>query len=97
MKCQQEPNKEIQKSSNFRLMSIMYLDIVIRSLISFVFVGFGLSILLMGILKLSWVIVLPIVFILSILIAPLLSKIKLGHILFDKYELWLQRTFKIKS
>lgn len=100
MKHQQEQSKEIQKQdsfSRFRQMAIVYLDIVIRSLISFVVIGLGLSIILMGFLKWSWIIVLPIVFILSIIVAPSLSKIKLGEKVFLLYESWLQKTFKIKS
>lgn len=90
-------NNTTQEPSKFRQMSVMYLDIVIRGLISFFFVGIGLYFLLSILFHIPFYFVLPIVFIVSILIAPFLSKIKLGHIIFDRYENFLNKSFNINS
>jgi len=96
----QNPQEQIEKvqplnNSKFRNMMVMYLDILIRSLISFFFVGILFSIFLIGFLHITWIVVLPLVFITSILISPFLSKIKLGEKVFDHYEFWLKKTFKL--
>lgn len=90
----QELNEE--KTSRFRNVSIMYLDILIRSLISFFFIGILFSIFLIGFLHITWYIVLPLVFITSILVSPFLMKIKLGETVFLYYENFLKKTFKLK-
>jgi len=82
--------------SRFRNISIVYLDILIRSLISFICIGIVFSIILIGYLHLSWVLVLPLVFIVSILVSPLLMKIKLGERVFDYYDNILKKTFKLE-
>lgn len=99
MKSQpQQKSKEVPLSNNserFRNLMIMYLDIVIRSLISFIFIGILLSFVFIGVLHISWIFVLPMVFFVSILVSPLLSKIKLGERVFLYYEEWLKKAFKL--
>ena len=98
MKNQQEQQEKTQllNDSKFRSMAIMYLDILIRSLISFICIGVIFSIVLIGYLHFSWILVLLLVFIVSIIIAPLLMKIKLGEIVFSHYESWIRKTFKLE-
>jgi hypothetical protein len=97
MKNQQEQIEKVQplNNSRFRNLMIMYLDILIRSLISFFFVGTLFSIFLIGFLHITWIVVIPLVFLVSILISPFLSKIKLGEKVFDYYEGFLKKTFKL--
>jgi hypothetical protein len=93
---EQEKIEEVIRSSRFRNMMIVYFDILIRSLISFFAIGILLSILLIGVFHFEWWLVLPLVFICSIFVAPFLSKIKLGERVFDYYEQFLKKTFKLK-
>jgi phosphoglycerol transferase MdoB-like AlkP superfamily enzyme len=96
MKPQQMEKTQPLNDSRFRNISIVYLDILIRSLISFICIGIVFSIILIGYLHLSWVLVLPLVFIVSILVSPLLMKIKLGERVFDYYDGILKKTFKLE-
>jgi hypothetical protein len=89
-----QKSSESQKQSKLRDIIVVYFDIVIRGLIAFAFIGILLSIFLIGFLKLSYFIVLPIAFICSILISPFLSKIKLGDVLLTKYENYLGKIIK---
>ena len=91
----QQSENQLLNNSKFRNLSIMYLDIVIRSLISFLCVGVLFSIILIGYLHISWVFVLPLVFFVSIIISPLLMKIRLGEIVFLYYEDLLHKIFKL--
>lgn len=93
---QQEQKTQLFANPRFRGMLITYFDIVIRSLISFFCIGVLFSIFLIGFLHITWVIVLPLVFIASIIVAPFLSKIKLGEVVFSHYESWLKKTFKLQ-
>ena len=85
--------KENQRldNNNARNYIVTYLDGALRGLVSFLVIGIGLYILLVGIFKMSFVFVLPIIFILTILVSPFLSKIKLGEKLLNKYDAWLKR------
>lgn len=87
---QENPNL----NSVFRQKLIIYMDNILRGLISFAVVGIGLFVILTGFLhvKIYWV--LPIAFFCSILISPLLSKIHLGERLLLKYESWLNKLVK---
>ena len=76
---------------------IIYGDIVIRSLISFLGIGIIFSIILIGYLNLSWVFVLPLVFFVSILVSPLLSKIKLAEKVLNYYENLLKKSFNLNE
>jgi len=93
---QQEEKIQPLNNSKFRGLAIMYLDILIRSMISFICIGILFSIVLIGYLHFSWILVLPLVFIVSIIVAPLLMKIKLGEIVFSHYESWIRKTFKLE-
>jgi len=72
---------------------IIYFDAVIRGLIAFVFVGIGLYLFLVAYLKTSAFLVLPIAFVFSILISPLLSRVKLGERTLVWYENLLEKLF----
>jgi membrane protein implicated in regulation of membrane protease activity len=72
------------------------MDILIRSLISFLAIGVVFSIILIGYLHISWIFVLPLVFFVSVIIAPFLSKIKLADKVMDYYEGLLKKTFNLK-
>lgn len=82
------------EKSGLRQYIVLYLDIVLRSLISFLGIGVVLSIFLVSYLKMKFILVLPIIFILAVLISPFLSKIKLGEFLLDKYENFLNKLFR---
>lgn len=70
---------------------IIYFDAVIRGLIAFVFIGIGLYLFLVAYLKISAFLVLPIAFVCSILISPLLSRITLGERTLNWYENLLEK------
>jgi hypothetical protein len=63
----------------------------LRGLISFAVIGIGLFVILTGFFHMKFYWVLPIAFFCSILISPLLSKIKLGERVFISYEHWLNK------
>jgi len=95
---QQQPKKIQQvNNSRFRSIMVMYLDILIRSLVSFVFVGILFSIFLIWALHITWIIVLPLVFISSIFISPFLMKIKLAEKIVSYYEDFLNKVFKLQD
>jgi len=75
----------------------MYLDIVIRSLISFVCIGLLFSIILIGYLHISWILVLPLTFFVAILVSPLLMKITLGEKILVYYENLLKKGFNLQD
>jgi Cu/Ag efflux pump CusA len=77
--------------SNFRAYIILYLDIIIRSFISFALVGVLLYIFLGIFLKMKFIYILPIAFLMGILISPLLSRIKLGEKTIQAYENMLDK------
>jgi len=81
------------KPSNARNWIITYLDGVLRGLIVFAIVGVGFYIFLVGFLKMKPIFILPLAFIISILLSPFLSKIKLGERVLNWYEGWLHKTF----
>lgn len=94
---QQQEKIQLLNNSKFKNMAIMYLDILIRSLISFFFIGILFSVFLIGFLHITWIVVLPLVFLTSILVSPLLAKIKLGEFVINYYENILKKTFKLKK
>ena len=85
----------MEKNPTLRTHLVNYLDNIIRGLLSLIIVGIGLFILLTGFLKIKFIIVFPIIFIVSILISPLLSRIKLGEKVLSGYEKWLKKITKI--
>ena len=87
---------EIQDEFKIRTHIINYLDIIIRSLISFIVIGIGLGFFLIGYVKMKAIVVLPIIFICSIIISPFLSRIKFGERLLIKFEKFLSKLFKLK-
>lgn len=93
MKQKNRQKGEIQKSDRFRDAIVNYVDIVIRGLIAFIFLGIILSIVLVGFFGLKPFLVLPIIFLLSVFSSPLLSKIRIGEALVRKYDNWLNRIF----
>jgi len=94
-KIDQQNLEKIAKLDNIRQTLINYVDIVIKGIIAFFGIGVLVSILLVGYLKWKIYIVIPIIFGLSVLITPLLSKIRVGEFIFQKYEKWLEKTFKL--
>lgn len=86
----------IEDDFKFRKHIINYLDIVLRGLISFTVLGLGLGIILIGFLKMKAIYVFPIIFLFSVFLSPLLSKVKLGEKLLVKFEKFLSKLFKIK-
>jgi len=97
-KNQIQQQQKNQKSNNnpMRTHLINYLDGVLRGLIAFFIIGIGFYIFLVGFLKVRPLYVFPIVFIVSIIVSPFLSRIKLGEKLLTKYENWIMNLFKIK-
>lgn len=96
MKKQKQQQEEILESNKgFRNMLIVYMDIVIRSLISFFCVGIVFSVFLISYLHISWVFVLPLVFFVSVLISPLLSQIRLSERILVYYENLLKKSFNL--
>jgi len=94
---QQEKIQEPNKLLKYRSLIVLYIDIVIRGLISFFFIGILLEIILGIYLHLSFIIVLVAVFIVSIFVAPFLSKIKWGEKIWTHYENWLDGMFKLQN
>lgn len=93
---QQQEKIQQSNSPRFRNLIVMYLDILIRSLISFVCIGVVLSIFLIGFLHLSWIFVLPLSFFVAILVAPLFMKIQLADKILTYYESLLKKSFKLQ-
>jgi len=83
----QIPVNEVIINSNFLA---LYVDLVVRGLIAFIILGLIVYYILMQIFHLPIWIALPIVFLLSIFSSPLLSKIRLGHIVQSKYDNFLR-------
>lgn len=79
--------------NNTREWIILYFDMLIRGLIAFFFAGIILYAVLVGIFKVKPIYTLPIAFIVSILISPFLSKIKVGEKLIKRYDEWLENIF----
>jgi len=93
---QQEPKSQ-PLYSKFRMYAMQYANITVNSMLSFLIVGLGLYIVLIGVMKMSFVPVLLITFFISILINPFFSRIRLGEKIFLKYENWLEKTLSNKS
>lgn len=85
-----------QMSDKFRNNLIMYFDMGIRGLIAFFFAGICLYAVLVGIFHINPIYTLPIAFLVSILISPFLSKVKLGERVFLYYDNFLNKLFKLK-
>ena len=86
----------MEEEFKIRTHIINYLDMVLRGLISFLIIGIGLGILLIGYFKMKAIFVLPIIFICSIIITPFLSRIRLGEKLLCRFEKSLSKLFKLK-
>ena len=69
----------------------MYIDLVLRGLVSFVVFGLCGYLLLIQVFNMSFVYALPIIFLVSILSSPLLSKIKFGHKVQNRYDNFLRK------
>lgn len=83
-KNNQKQSENPNLSDKWERLLINYIDSITRGLISF-FISFILVyFVLMGIFHLSFIWILPIIFLLSFALSPLLSKIKLG----DKFVIW---------
>lgn len=93
MKTKSQPQKEIQTQDKVfispRVLE-MYIDLVLRGLVSFALFGLGGYLVLVGIFHLPYAVVLPIIFLSSILSSPLLSKIKFGHKVQNRYDDFLR-------
>ena len=64
----------------------VYIDLVIRGLLAFLFIGLTSYFVLVKFLNIDYVWVIPIAFLLSIAFSPLLMKIKIGEKIQNKYE-----------
>jgi uncharacterized membrane protein len=73
---------------------INYTDIVLRSLIAFLVIGMGGYMVLGGIFHLSPIFILPIIFLVSVLVSPFLSRFRIGEKVVTKYEAWLEKMLK---
>jgi hypothetical protein len=93
---QQQVNDQLLNDSRMRKMMVMYLDIIIRSLISFFCIGLVFSFVLIGYLHISWVFVLPLTFFVSILVSPFLSKLSIADKIIIYYENILKKLFKLQ-
>jgi len=89
MKDQKEQKKSI--SDEVMITIVNYTDMITRGIISFLFIGVILTIILVGIFNVSYIWVFPIIFIISIIVSPLLSKIKVGHKIWSSYLNFLER------
>lgn len=86
---QQEEN---QPQNKYREVIIFYFDMLIRGLISFIVVGFLLTLILLQFhTPLLWILI--IAFCISILISPLFMRIKLGERFLNWYESKLNQAF----
>ena len=75
-----------------------YIDITIRGLIAFMVFGSFTYYILMGIFDLPIYFILPIIFLLSIPLSPLLSKIQVGYKVQLKYDDFLRKvTLRVKK
>lgn len=85
-------NKNTSKFSygNLRSMFIMYLDIIFRGLIALLCIGIPLSILLVGYLHVKSIYAFLIIFTLSIMLTPYLSRIQISEKIITKYEQMLR-------
>jgi uncharacterized membrane protein len=88
-----ENEPKLDSYDRFRIMIIGYLDLVIRGLLAFFVIGILFYMFLVGYLHISPIFVLPLVFIASIIVSPFLSRIRLGEIVFSKYENFLRKSF----
>ena len=85
---QSQIEKRNQISSNMRAYTVMYMDIVIRSMIALMGIGVLMGIVLNYFhIKYSvWVFVLTLV--LSMLVSPLLAKVRLADTILTKFAYW---------
>jgi len=86
---QSQIRDEAKVLTNARVLE-MYIDLSVRGIISFLTLGMFSYFVLLGLLGLPIQYVLPIIFLLSIFTAPLLSKIKLGEKVQNKYDDFLR-------
>lgn len=86
------PYKEVFVYRNFLA---MYVDIAIRGTIAFLTLGLFSYFVLMKTFGFPIWITLPIIFIISILISPLLSKIQFGNKIQSKYDDFLKKVIRI--
>lgn len=99
-KNQQEPQTQTQNKGQVFISARvleMYIDLTVRGLVSFTVFGLGGYLILVGYFGMAYTYVLPIIFLGSILSSPLLSKIKLGHKVQNKYDNFLRRVIVIMN
>lgn len=80
--------KRKQLASNMRAYTVMYLDIIIRSMIALIGVGVVLGLILNYFhIKYSiWIFVLTLA--VTMLVSPLLAKVRLADTILTKYAYW---------
>lgn len=83
-------------SNNMRNWIIFYTDLLIRGLLAFFVIGVGFYIVLVYYFKVKPLYILPVVFIVSVLVSPFLSKIKIGEKIWIGYENWLKKVFNLR-
>jgi len=86
------PDKKVFIYKNFLA---MYIDIAIRGTIAFLTLGLFSYFVLMKTFGLPIWLTLPIIFIISILISPLLSKIQFGNKIQSRYDDFLRKVIRI--
>ena len=98
----EKKNLKEQKKQNLNEKKILtsnflavYIDMVIRGLIAFTSIGLTSYFVLIKWLQVSYMWVIPIAFLLSLSISPLLMKIKVGEKVQDKYEDLLGKIIKV--
>ena len=82
---------EKMNKPKFRKNVVYFTDAIIRGLIAFLILGIGGYLLFVGVFGISFIYWLPIVFILSVFLSPIFSKINLGEKLITRYERLLER------
>jgi hypothetical protein len=93
MQSQIQKEQKTQNEDKFRKFVIFYFDGAIRGLIAFFTIGI-LCYLFFGVwLKMPVYFILPIAFLLSIFISPLLVRIRLGEFFVSYYEKLLLRLY----
>lgn len=87
----QKQNEKVIVNYNFLA---SYVDLTIRGIISFTFFSLFSYFIMIRIFNAPIWLILPIIFLGSILLSPLLSKIKLGHKVQEKYDDFLREVIK---
>lgn len=89
MKQKEQLEQEPSQNKLFEIL-VNYMNILINSVIFFLVIGFLGSFILIGFLKIKPVVAFICIFLLSVLISPIYSKLKFGERITMKYIKFLQ-------